>query len=508
MLSRTRAGAEWGRHLSDLVICDERPSRPRLQTEDAARPPDPVATDPVIAELMRSKAAAEAANEAKSRYLVAVSHEIRSPLNAIYGYAQLLERGDAISGAEAGAAIRRSVDHLTSLAESLLELSHVESGVLKIQSDVVDIRSLLDQTISMFRAQAMTKGLNLLLNVSDRLPALVKTDQKRLKQVLINLVSNAIKYTEAGHVELRVDHRNEVATIDVIDTGIGIEPDDLARAFEPFERGRSSRVQSQPGIGLGLAITRVLVQVLGGEITASSTPEGSRFRVKLMLSSVAPAREDEPGRHVVGYSGPRRTVLIVEDEPGQRAALHSLLTSLDFVVHVAETGIEGIDLAARYSPDMVLLDVEMPGISGWETAKTLRAVHGAKLKIVLVTARMTNPEAGDSAFHAYDAMLAKPIAFDALFTTMQRLGVQWKQSAPDQTHPAIRGAADVSVEARPYLGRLHRAARMGHVLEFEKQLAELEHAVPAAASFAAMLRTHLDEFDFGAIIEKIENARA
>lgn len=504
-----QASADRRRHLGDPPISDARPSGARLQTEDAAPPPASVATDPAIAELLRSKAAAEAANEAKSRYLVAVSHEIRSPLNAIYGYAQLLERGDAISAAEAGAAIRRSVDHLTSLAESLLELSHVESGVLKIQSDVVDMRALLEQVISMFRAQAMTKGLALRLNVSKRLPALVKTDQKRLKQVLINLVSNAIKYTEAGHVEVLVDHRNEVATIDVIDTGIGMEPGDIARAFEPFERGRSSEVQAQPGIGLGLAITRVLAQVLGGEVTASSTPGvGSRFRVKLMLSSVAPAPDDARGRLVEGYSGPRRTILIIEDEPAQRAAVHSLLTSLDFTVHVAGTGEEGIDLAARCSPDMVLLDVEMPGISGWETAKKLREAHGAKLKIILVTARMADPEARDPDAHAYDAMLAKPIAFDALFTTMQRLGVPWKQPAPDQTGVKSRRVAAVSAELRPYLGRLRRTARIGHVLEFEKQLAELEHAVPAAASFAAMLRTDLDGFDFGAIIEKIENAGA
>jgi CheY-like chemotaxis protein len=480
---------------------------PRLQTEDDWPSSLRGATDPIIAELQRAKAVAEAANEAKSRYLVAVSHEIRSPLNAIYGYAQLLERGDAISGAEAGAAIRRSVDHLTSLAESLLELSHVESGILKIQSDIVDVRALLDQIISMFRAQAITKGLGLLLNVSSRLPASVKTDEKRLKQVLINLVSNAIKYTETGHVEVSVDHRNEVATIDVTDTGVGIEPDEMSRVFEPFERGRSSRVQSQPGIGLGLAITRVLVQVLGGEITASSTPGvGSRFRVKLMLASVTPAPTRAAGRHVEGYNGPRRTALIIEDDPAQRAALHSLLTSLDFVVHAAATGKEGIDLAARCSPDMVLLDVEMPGISGWATAKDLREAHGSKLKIILVTARTTDPETQDRDAPAYDAMLAKPIAFDALFKTMQRLGVEWKQAGPDQTRAPLHAA--VSAELRPFLRGLHRTARIGHVLEFEKQLAELEHAVPAAVPFVAILKMHLENFDFGSIIEKIENAGA
>ena len=507
MLIEAISSADRGCRGGDFAISDDRSSDPGAAGE--ALPPAAAAQDPTIAELLRAKAAAEAANEAKSRYLVAVSHEIRSPLNAIYGYAQLLERGDAISSAEAGAAIRRSVDHLTSLADSLLELSHVESGVLKIQSDVVDIRAQLDQIIAMFRAQALAKGLALRLTVSERLPAFVKTDQKRLKQVLINLVSNAIKYTETGHVEVLVDHRNEVATIDVVDTGIGIEPDDLERVFEPFERGGASAVQSQPGIGLGLAITRVLVHVLGGEITASSVPgQGSRFRIKLMLSSVARPRADEPGRYVEGYSGTRRTVLIVEDDPTQRAALGSLLTSLDFDVHAAGTGEDGIELAARCEPDIVLLDVEMPGIGGWETARMLREAHGANMKIVLATARMSGDGHGEGIAQACDAMLAKPISFDTVFTTLQRLGVEWRVGATAGAEGGPHELPAALTDLRSYLDQLHRSARIGQVLEFERQLAELEQAVPSAVAFVSTLRAHLNEFDFGAIIEMIENAAA
>lgn len=499
------------RHLPDgRIMRAERTGASRHRPEQAAQPgPAPIEADAELVELRRAKAAAEAANEAKSRYLVAVSHEIRSPLNAIYGYAQLLERGDAVTGAEAGAAIRRSVDHLTNLAESLLELSRVESGVLTVQSDVIDIRALLEQTVSMFRAQAIAKGLSLGLQVGARLPALVKTDQKRLRQVLINLVSNAIKYTEAGRVDIVVDRRNEVATIDVIDTGIGIEPTDIERIFQPFERGGSSIVQSQPGIGLGLAITRVLAQVLGGDITATSTVgAGSRFRLKLMLSSAVPASEKAIPALVAGYEGRRRTVLLIEDDPEQRAGLQSLLSSLDFAVYSAATGEEGIALADRCSPDIVLLDVEMPGIGGWETARQLRATWGSDLKIVMVSATAADTAMHDPDRRACDAMLAKPVAFDCLFATMQTLGLHWRETLLMNVAADPSGITSPAPEMRPFLERLRHAALTGHVLEFTKQLSALEQAVPSAMLFAGLLRKDLQEFDFASIIDKIENARA
>lgn len=461
--------------------------------------------EPLLAELERAKAAAEAANEAKSRYLVAVSHEIRSPLNAIYGYAQLLERGDEVTRAEAGAAIRRSVDHLTNLAESLLEISQVENGVLKIRSGVVDIRVLLGQIVSMFRAQAIAKGITLTLSVSNTLPALVKTDQRRLKQVLINLVSNAIKYTVTGSVQIAATYRNQVATIDVVDTGVGIEKDDLERVFEPFERGHSSDIQSQPGIGLGLTLTRVLVQVLGGDITAKSTPgEGSCFRLKLMLSSVAPADPDGARANVEDAQEPRRTILIIEDDAAQRATMRSLLQPLNVTVHTASTGMIGIDLAARYSPDVVLLDIDMPGISGWETAERLRRAHGAALKIIMVSANVSDMDARQPGGSPHDAVLAKPIAFDTLSAMLHlQLGLAHGGAAIEA--PVGFGAP---AGARPYLDRLQHLAQIGHVLGFEELLAQLEQDVPGAASFVAAMREHMRTFDFASIIQRIENARS
>lgn len=466
---------------------------------------------PQIAELVRAKEAAEAANEAKSRYLMAISHEIRSPLNAIYGYAQLLERGDAVSGVEAGAAIRRSVDHLTNLAESLLEISWVESGVVKVRSEVIDIHATLAELVSMFQAQAIAKGLRLDLDIADNLPVHVKSDQRRLRQVLINLISNAIKYTEVGGVRISARYRSQVATIEVSDSGIGMDPDELARVFEPFERGSSKSVQSQPGVGLGLTITRVLARIMGGEITATSTPgEGSRFQVKLMLATPStPADEPHVRAPVESYQGlgVDRTILLIDDDPDQRAAMRSLLLPLGFAVLVAGTGIEGIELAAQHSPDLVLLDLQMPELDGRETAERLRRTHGEGLKIIMLSAEVMDEKASNPDGQVHDAFIAKPVACDTLFATIARqLNLEWRYEKPPATTTARRSAPSRALaDARPILDRLGKSARIGHVLEVEEQIADFEREFPEQASFSAMLREHLDNFEFGSILKMIDN---
>ena len=394
------------------------------------------------ADLAHAKAAAEAANEAKSRYLVAVSHEIRSPLNAIYGYAQLLERDGAVSPAEAGAVIRRSAEHLTNLVDSLLEISRVESGVLKISSDVVAVRALFEQVVDMFQLQAQSKRLYLRLVLDERLPKFVKTDEKRLRQILLNLVSNAIKYTVAGGVEITLSYRNHVADVTVRDTGIGIPTNEIDRIFEPFERGASSDVQVQTGIGLGLAIARVLARVMGGDLEATSTAGvGSSFRLRLMLAPAQAACDGafaEEGR-IIGYRGSRRTVLVIDDDPAQRAVVQTLLRPLGFVVHAARSGSEGIALATRCMPDLVLLDIQMPGMSGWETLAALRSGHRNDPKIVMVSADVPDSRSalGDDATRI--ASIAKPVDFAALLTIMgSQLQLTWERSG---AHPAGKPAS-------------------------------------------------------------------
>jgi CheY-like chemotaxis protein/two-component sensor histidine kinase len=475
------------------------------KAEAAPRAPD-------VAELQRAKETAEAANEAKTRYLVAVSHEIRSPLNVIYGYAQLLERDDTISGAKAGTIIRRSAEHVTNLVEGLLEISRIESGVLTIRSDVFDVRSLLGHVVDMFRTQAAAKGLDFKLIVEDRLPDCVKSDEKRFRQILINLVSNAIKYTQAGGITITVRYRSQVADIAVSDTGIGIADRDLERVFEPFDRGSSAEAQRQPGIGLGLAITRVLASVLGGDIAVTSTPGvGSVFRFRTMLPAPAvAARAPAQGGRITGYQGARRTVLVIDDDPAQRAILQSLLCPLGFVVQVAAGGMEGIALAEALAeagaPDIVLLDIQMPGMSGWEVAARLRATHGPALRIVMVSADAHEFRAGGDGRSNHDAFVTKPVELDALVAVIgAQLDLRWDEAEVVTVADAPTPAAPAPPEAARYLQQLRDLAEVGHVRGMESELAEFERVVPAAAQIVAALRRQLNDFDLRGLVKTIDD---
>lgn len=250
-------------------------------------------------ELQKAKENADAANQAKSRYLTGISHELRSPLNSILGYAQLLEKDADLSAAQKKKVclIRRSGDHLADLIEGLLDISSIEAGRLVMSRDQVPINGLLSELIEMCSLQAAAKGIEFRYVRHSDLPDVVITDEKHLRQILINLLSNAIKYTEAGSVTLSVRYRSEVAEFSIVDTGVGIEADHLERIFHPFERIRKPGSTQSPGTGLGLTISRFLAEIMGGNISVTSVPgQGSTFRLSLMLPGWSPRSYDR-NRH-------------------------------------------------------------------------------------------------------------------------------------------------------------------------------------------------------------------
>ena len=461
------------------------------------------------ADLAHARDAAEAANAAKTRYLVAVSHEIRSPLNAIFGYAQLLERGDPIRATEAGGVIRRSAEHLTNLVEGLLDISRVESGVLQVRQDIVRLPALLDHVVAMFRTQADAKGLSLDYVVEGRLPAFVRTDEKRLRQILINLLSNAIKYTYRGGATLTVRYRSQTATIEVRDTGIGIAPEDLERIFEPFERGHAPDAAMQPGIGLGLAITRVLTRILGGEVTVTSEPgQGSRFLLRMLLPepTAAPAGAPTYAR-VTGYHGARKTILVIDDNPAQVTIVNHLLRPLDFAVFEATGGADGLALADHCAPDLVLLDIQMPGCNGWDVAAQLRERFGRSVRIVMVSANAHEFRAGQDGRGLHDAFLTKPVDLDALLDAIARqLGLDWVLAADAPGVPPVARPAALPAAAAPYVEDIRRFIKLGHVRAIETVLDDLEAAVPDTAARVAELRRLLDAFDLRALARTLDDA--
>lgn len=463
--------------------------------------------DDVLARLRAAKEAAEAANEAKTRFLASVAHEIRSPLNAIYGYAQLLERGEGKDALGAARVIRRSAEHLAHLVEGLLDIAQVEGGAMRISREAIRFPEFLEQLIAMLDLQARAKGLALVLDIPARLPEFVHADPKRLRQVLINLATNAIKFTDHGTVTIRVEYRNELATFTVIDTGIGIAPEDAKRVFAPFERV-GGVAGERPGVGLGLAITQALVHIMGGDIRLESAPgEGSRFIVRLMLSQpLSPPSEPAPeAGAVTGYLGRERWILLIDDDPAHLAMVRSLLEPLGFQVRTASNAETGLALAAHVQPDLVLCDVMLGDESGWEVAEQLRRRHGAALRIVMLSGEGPHSGYPRADGPANDTFVMKPFDFTVLLDVIAgQLGIEWVRAAG---LPREAGAGEVvcslpltiAPRAAAYCAEIERLVRIGHVRAIEAEIDALAALAPEAGPLAERMRCALDSFDLKAL---------
>lgn len=459
-----------------------------------------------LAQLRAAKEAAEAANEAKTRFLANVSHEIRSPLNAIYGYAQLLERNDGRDAVSAARVIRRSAEHLAHLVDGLLDMALVEGGALKLEREAIRFPEFLDQIIDMLELQAEAKGLALVLETVPGLPEFVHADPKRLRQVLINLLTNAIKFTDQGTVTLKVEYRNQLATFSVIDTGIGIAPEDSARIFAPFERV-SGPAAERPGVGLGLAITQALVHIMGGEVRVESAlGQGSRFIVRLLLSQPLSPPTDpapEPGA-VTGYLGRERWVVLIDDDAAHLAMVRSLLEPLGFQVRSATDGESGLAIAAQVQPDLVLCDVSLGSESGWDVAESLRRRHGGALRIVMLSGEA--PRAATDENPAGDTFVRKPFDFTVLLDLIAaQLGLEWVRAPGQHRAPRAAGPAPLppalAVQAAARCAEIERLVRIGHVRGIEAEIDAIAALAPEAAPLAERMREALDSFDLKALAD-------
>ena len=457
-------------------------------------------------QLQKAKDVAEAANLAKSRYVVGISHELRSPLNAILGYAQLLERDTAISSHRRDhiRIIRRSGEHLAGLIEGLLDISKIEAGRIEIYRDEVRLPEFLQQLVNMFRLQAEAKGIAFSFIIPERLPEVVYTDERRLRQILINLLSNAIKFTHAGSVRLRLLRRGEIAEFEITDTGIGIADADLARIFEPFERVEGARAAVTPGIGLGLTITRLLTQIMGGELTVSSQPrQGSCFRVRLMLPQAAQSLNPAPlESRVLGYRGERLTVLVADDDPVHRGLLEDLLSPLGFIVFTAVDGAECLTLAEQCRPNLLLVDISMPAPNGWEVARQLREKGFDQLVIVVISADPNALRKPPRPERYHDDVLTKPVSIPDLLNKISfLLQLEWLAEGPD---PRPEPVVPMDNTLEPTMTQeLRQLGSIGYIRGIQARLDALEHDAPKDAAFIAQLRGLVSDFQIDAFMDAL-----
>ena len=468
-------------------------------------------------QLQIAKESAESATRAKSEFLANMSHELRTPLNGVLGYAQLLQRDRNLNATQREAldAIAKCGSHLLDLINDVLDLSKIEAGRLEIEATATDLTQLTVDLKYVLADAARRKGLRLTMSIAPDVPRRVVLDGRHLRQVLLNLLGNAIKFTDEGEVSLDIALAEDGRlAFEVSDTGIGIEAEAITEIFEAFTQTRAGA--SAGGSGLGLTISQHLIRRMGDRLTVESVAgKGSRFFFALPLvpgsAATGPGEPDPelasppldarlaPGQHV--------SALVVDDSTVSRRILASLLESAGVSVITAEGGIEALDLARRHQPDVIFMDLRMSDLDGFEAARRLRANPAtAAIPVIACTASAF----GDSRQAAREAgctdYLPKPVRAESLFALLHtHLHVRFTAG---ESLPATAGDAPVLSDAARRSGiarRLSEAVTIGSVTDLEVLAEELGAGPAAEAVLGQRIAQLASEFDFEGLRELAES---
>ena len=462
------------------------------------------------AEGREARRTAEAANRAKSEFLANMSHELRTPLNGILGYAQVLGRDRTLSERQRDGlgVIQRSGEHLLALINDILDIAKIEAGKMPFDIVAVSLPGLLGDVEEIIRVKAEQKQLVFVCDAARDMPNAVRADERRLRQVLLNLLANAVKFTDSGTVSLRVaplpDGRIRFT---VEDTGIGIGDMQHELIFEPFEQTGAEQ-RHRGGAGLGLGISRQLMRSMGSDILVESRKgEGSTFWFDLEAVPVASVSQESHAAWVVtGYAGVCRSVLVIDDVATNRAVVVDMLGQIGFDMIEAASGQEALDKAQVKRPSLILTDIVMHEMDGLETMRRLRLLPDfASVPIIAISASPTGGDERRSLSAGADAFVAKPIHLDTLLTKIAALlSLTWTYAPLGE--PLAQPAATMECPAVPSqeMQDLHRLARQGNMREivlWAERIATLDERYSA---FAAELRSLAKNYRTKAIVQFVE----
>lgn len=464
-----------------------------------------------------AKEAADLANRAKSEFLANMSHELRTPLNAILGFTQILQRDTSLQPEhqENLGIISRSGEHLLSLINDVLDMSKIEAGRITLSPNNFDLYKLLDTIEEMFQLRAESKGLQLLVEREDGVPQYIQTDENKLRQILINLVGNAIKFTQEGGVIIRVSYQPEQLIWEIEDSGPGIAPDELQNLFTAFVQTETGR-KSQEGTGLGLPIGKKFVELMGGEISVKSeVGQGTVFKFNIQIKPVEASEipASKPTQRAIGLAPGQKTyrILVVDDRWENRRVLSELLSSIGFVVREASNGQQAVEVWENWEPDLIWMDIRMPVMDGYEATKRIKATaKGQATAILALTASAFEDERNNILAVGCNDFVRKPFREAIVFEKMaEHLGVEYiyeqkdrpknlEEPAPEELTPEKIQALHLAKMDIQWIRDLHQAAIE---LSTKKTLALIEQIPDEHTPLATILKNWIQSFQFDNVID-------